>query len=112
MAAVFDLVVFFKGLCTSFELSSFLFYNYSVCIEVIRKIFGALVSLCKPFISFNSTVFAGGKDSEEKRCRNPVSSPQGKFLPVLAATHSLPCTFKIFIPNKEKSHQKRDSFTT
>lgn len=93
MAAVFDLVAFFKGLCTSFELSSFFFYNYSVCSEVIRKMFGALVSLCKPLISCNRTVFARDTDSSEKRCRNPLNAPQGKFLPVLAATHSMRCTF-------------------
>lgn len=57
MAAVFDLVAFFMGLCTSFGLSSFFFYNYSVCSEVIKKMFGALVSLRKPLISCNSTIF-------------------------------------------------------
>lgn len=55
MAAAFDLVALFKGLCTSPGLSSSFFYNYSVHSEVIRKI-GAPVSLFKPFISCNCTV--------------------------------------------------------
>jgi len=93
MAAVFDLVAFFKGLCASFQLSSFFFYNHSVCSEVIRKMFGALVNLRKPFIARNSTVFARDTDSSEKGCRNTMSAPQGKFVPILAAIHRMRCTF-------------------
>lgn len=92
MAAAFDLAAFFKGLCTSSELSSFFFYNCSVCSEVIRKI-GAPVSLREPFLSCDSTVFARDTDFSEKPRRNPMSAPQGKFLPVLAATHSMCYTF-------------------
>lgn len=110
MAGVFDLVAFFKGLCTSFGLSSFFFYNYSVCSEVIRKMFGALVSLRKPFISCSSTAFARDTDLSKKRCRNPMSTPHGKFLPVLAAAHSMCCTFQIFISNKETKSSKRRPF--
>lgn len=87
MAVVFGLVAFLRDLSASLGLSSLFFCNYSVCSEVIRKMFSALVNLQNSFISCSSPVFARDTNYSREKMQKPHECASGK-IPVCPSVHT------------------------